>query len=53
MSQGKFEPELRQVREDVYAYLQPDGSWYLVAWFSEEVNTWPLDRLRAFLRKSR
>jgi len=29
MSQGPFEPELRQVCEDVYAYLQPDGSWYL------------------------
>ena len=24
-----LEPELRQVCEDVYAYLQPDGSWYL------------------------
>ena len=23
------EPELREVCEDVYAYLQPDGSWYL------------------------
>jgi len=21
--------EVRQVSEDVYAYLQPDGSWYL------------------------
>ena len=29
MSPGTFEPELRQVCEDVYAYLQPDGSWYL------------------------
>jgi cyclase len=24
-----LEPELREVCEDVYAYLQPDGSWYL------------------------
>jgi len=24
-----LEPELKQVCEDVYAYLQPDGSWYL------------------------
>ncbi len=24
-----LEPELRQVSDDVYAYLQPDGSWYL------------------------
>ena len=27
MSLGQ--PELREVCEDVYAYLQPDGSWYL------------------------
>lgn len=25
----RLEPELREVCEDVYAYLQPDGSWYL------------------------
>ena len=24
-----LEPELKQVCEDVHAYLQPDGSWYL------------------------
>ena len=29
MSLGPLEPELREVCEDVYAYLQPDGSWYL------------------------
>ena len=29
MSLGPREPELREVCEDVYAYLQPDGSWYL------------------------
>ena len=29
MSQATLEPELSQVCEDVYAYLQPDGSWYL------------------------
>ena len=29
MTWGTFEPELRQVCEEVYAYLQPDGSWYL------------------------
>ncbi len=34
--------EVRQVSEDVYAYLQPDGSWY-----------WALHKLRAFLRKGR
>lgn len=25
----ELKPELRQVSEDIYAYLQPDGSWYL------------------------
>ncbi len=29
MSLRHLEPELREVCEDVYAYLQPDGSWYL------------------------
>jgi cyclase len=29
MSPGPLEPELREVCEDVYAYLQPDGSWFL------------------------
>jgi cyclase len=29
MSPGTLEPELRQVCEGVYAYLQPDGSWFL------------------------
>jgi cyclase len=24
-----LEPQLREVCEDVYAYLQPDGSWFL------------------------
>ena len=29
MSPGTLEPELSQVCEGVYAYLQPDGSWFL------------------------
>jgi hypothetical protein len=29
MSLGEARPELRRVCEDVYAYLQPDGGWYL------------------------
>ena len=69
--------EVRGVSEDIYAYLQPDGSWYLNntgflvsrrgdaynggvgtaqrGWLTPDdvINAWPLDKLRAFLRKSR
>ncbi len=37
-----LEPELREVCEDVYAYLQPDGSWYL------KERGAPADLVRAF-----